>query len=92
MTEIELLSYPDFDTQAEQEIRDFLAQLTLIDLDEQIKTKVIQLRRQHTLKLPDAIIAATALTLNVPLFSNDLRLNRISDLDYIVFQINNDRG
>ncbi|MCK5524547.1 MAG: type II toxin-antitoxin system VapC family toxin [Thiomargarita sp.] len=81
MTEIELLSYPVLDTQAEQQIRDFLTQLTLINLDEPIKTKAIQLRRQHTLKLPDAIIAATALTLNVPLLSNDLRLNRIYDLD-----------
>jgi len=58
-----------------------LAKLTLTNLDEPIKTKAIQLRRQHTLKLPDAIIAATALTLKVPLFSNDLRLNRLSDLD-----------
>ncbi len=81
MTEMELLSYPALDTQTEQKIRDFLAQLTLINLDEPIKTKAIQLRRQHTLKLPDAIIAATALTLNVPLLSNDLRLNRISDLE-----------
>jgi len=81
ITEIELLSYPDLERQSEQKIRDFLAQLTLINLDEPIKTKAIQLRRQHTLKLPDAIIVATALTLNMPLFSNDLRLKRISDLD-----------
>ncbi|RKZ38879.1 MAG: type II toxin-antitoxin system VapC family toxin [Gammaproteobacteria bacterium] len=81
MTEMELLSYPDLDKQTEQKIRDFLAQLTLINLEEPIKTKTIQLRRQHTLKLPDAIIVATALTLNVPLLSNDLRLNRLSDLD-----------
>ncbi|MDM8561262.1 PIN domain-containing protein, partial [Candidatus Parabeggiatoa sp. HSG14] len=52
-----------------------------INLYEPIKTKAIQLRRQHTLKLPDAIIVATALTLNMPLLSNDLRLNRISDLE-----------
>ncbi|RKZ50424.1 MAG: type II toxin-antitoxin system VapC family toxin [Candidatus Parabeggiatoa sp. nov. 3] len=81
ITEIELLSYPDLDKQTEQKIRDFLAQLTLINLDEPIKTKAIQLRRQHTLKLPDAIIVATALTFDMQLLSNDLRLNRISDLD-----------
>ena len=81
MTEMELLSYSDLDTQTEQKIRDFLAQLTLINLEEPIKITAIQLRRQHTLKLPDTIIAATALTLNVPLLSNDVRLNRISDLE-----------
>ncbi|MEN8219757.1 MAG: type II toxin-antitoxin system VapC family toxin [Pseudomonadota bacterium] len=81
ISEIELLSYPNLDTQAEQKIRNFLAHMMLVNLDEPIKTKAIQLRRQHTLKLPDAIIVATALTLNVPLFSNDLRLNRISGLD-----------
>ena len=81
MTEMELLSYHDLDKQTEQKIQDVLAQLTLINLEKLVKTKTIQLRRQYTLKLPDAIIAATALMLNVPLLSNDLRLNRISELD-----------
>ena len=81
ITEMELLSYPQIDTPTEQKIQAFLAQLTLVNLDEPIKAKTIQLRHQYTLKLPDAIIVATALTLNVPLLSNDLRLNRIADLD-----------
>jgi predicted nucleic acid-binding protein len=81
ITEIELLSYPNLDAKTEENIRSFLAQLKLINLNNAIKTKAIQLRREYKIKLPDAIIVATALILNAPLLSNDLRLNKISDLD-----------
>jgi predicted nucleic acid-binding protein len=81
ITEIELLSYPNLDAKTEENIRSFLAQLKLINLNNAIKTKAIQLRREYKIKLPDAIIVATALILNIPLLSNDLRLNKISDLD-----------
>ena len=81
ITEIELLSYPNLDAKTEENIRSFLAQLKLINLNNAIKTKAIQLRREYKIKLPDAIIVATALILNAPLLSNDLRLNNISDLD-----------
>ena len=44
---------------------------------------VIKIRRTHKLKVPDAIVAATALELKLPLFSNDKILERIDGLNFI---------
>jgi len=44
----------------EPAVRAFLATFDLLDLDARIAEESIQLRRQHRIKLPDAIIWATA--------------------------------
>ena len=41
----------------------------------------IDLRRKTGLKLPDAIIAATALTINAKLLTNDRVFDRVSGLE-----------
>ncbi|MBW4580962.1 MAG: PIN domain-containing protein [Tildeniella nuda ZEHNDER 1965/U140] len=43
-------------------------------IDESIKGVAIALRKQHRLKLPDAIIAATAQSLKALLLTSDLKL------------------
>lgn len=44
----------------EASVRSFLAAFTLIPLDETVSERAVQLRRQHRLKLPDAISLASA--------------------------------
>jgi hypothetical protein len=78
ITEIELLSYPNLSKVEEQQLRSFLSQLLIIGIDEPIKSMAIALRKQHHLKLPDAIISATALSLNALLLTNDLKLSSIT--------------
>ena len=80
ITEIELLSYPNLSNAEEQQIRNFLSQLLIIGIDESIKSRAIALRKQHRLKLPDAIISATALSLNALLLTNDLKLSSITTI------------
>jgi len=80
ITEMELLSYPNLSPAEEQQIQNFLAQLLLIGIDESIKRMAIALRKQYRLKLPDAIIAATAQSLNALLLTNDLKLSTIATL------------
>lgn len=58
----------------EAKICDFLSDVTIIDLNREIKTSAIALRRQYRLKLPDALIAATAQHLQADLYSNDLKM------------------
>ncbi|WP_414586202.1 PIN domain-containing protein [Scytonema sp. PCC 10023] len=41
-------------------------------------TQAIALRKQYKLKLADAIIAATAQSLNATLFTNDVRLTNLT--------------
>jgi len=74
ITEIELLSFPDLQLDEEQHIRAFLAVCDRVAISEPIRDQAIVLRRQHRLKIPDAIIAATAMVANAVLFSNDGRL------------------
>ena len=74
ITQIELLSYPLLSPADEQEVLEFLTTVTVIDLTADIRDAAIDLRRNHRLKLPDAIIAGTAVSLGVALLTNDRRL------------------
>jgi predicted nucleic acid-binding protein len=52
----------------------------MVVIDESIKRIAIAPRKQHRLKLPDAIIAATAQSLNALLLTNDLKLSSLTTL------------
>ncbi|MGQ0592028.1 MAG: type II toxin-antitoxin system VapC family toxin [Gammaproteobacteria bacterium] len=81
ITEIELLSFPDLQVdEEEQRIRAFLAVADRVAISEPIRDQAIVLRRLHRLKIPDAIIAATAMVGNAVLFSNDGKLATIPNL------------
>jgi predicted nucleic acid-binding protein len=58
---IELLSFAGLEKEEEQAIRDLLSQFYSVPLLRKIEEQTIQLKRQYKIKLPDAIIAATAL-------------------------------
>ena len=76
VTELELLSYRDLEAGEERRIRAFLADIPVIDLTPEIKQATISIRRQHRLKLADAIIVATAIVLDAGLITNDAQLLR----------------
>jgi len=61
MTKIELLSYPDLEPKDEGIINEFIRGLTICGLDEAVVEKTIAIRKEVRLKIPDAVIAATAL-------------------------------
>jgi len=74
ITRTELLSLRGLPPEEEKRIRQFLRYVNVIDFNEQVEAATIALRRFTQLKLPDAIIAATAVSLGAPLFSFDRRL------------------
>ena len=80
ISEMELLSYPSLDEPAQAKIEEFLSRVIVIGLNEEVKTLAIRLRKQYSLKLPDAIIAATALSLGASLLTNDSRLLQLPEL------------
>lgn len=79
ITRMELLAYPDITTDEEDGICRFLSDLVVVPLDDAIETMTITMRRNTRLKLPDAIIAATAVILGATLITGD---QRITDLDW----------
>ncbi|MBF0340088.1 MAG: type II toxin-antitoxin system VapC family toxin [Magnetococcales bacterium] len=80
ITEMELLSYPSLSQPEESKIRALLHDINVVDMDPDIKEQAIRLRRHQGLKLPDAIIAATALSLDGVLLTNDQRMARVPGL------------
>lgn len=87
ITEIELLSYPNLTPDEETQIRDFLTKITVVGIESNIKELAITFRKQYRLRLPDAIIAATAQALNATLFTNDVRLANLAGINAQSVQI-----
>lgn len=77
ISEIELLSFPGLSSAETTQIVSLLAQMTVVGLEDAVKAKAIQLRRNHKLKLPDAIILASAAVHGCQFITNDRRLSKI---------------
>jgi predicted nucleic acid-binding protein len=84
--EIELLSWPDPAADNYQLLSSFLADCFIINLSPEIKEKAIEIRRNYGLKVPDAIIAATAITKQLSFFSADDIFYRVKELNFIHVQ------
>jgi predicted nucleic acid-binding protein len=56
---METLSYP-FNADEEQVVRAFLQEFRLIDISSSVMELSVEIRRKKKMKLPDAIIAASA--------------------------------
>lgn len=74
ITEMELLAYPGLSADEAKSIRQFLSSVGIIGISTNTKQLAIDWRLNHGLKLPDAIIAATALDIGSVLITNDKRL------------------
>jgi len=86
MTELELIGYKEINTEQEKQIQNLIRDCSIIQLNDQIKRKYVELRRKYKLKLVDAIIAATALTLNLPLITADKQFRTVKELNLIVYE------
>jgi predicted nucleic acid-binding protein len=83
ITEIELLCWNSTEEDLNT-LRNFISDCTVFELDTDIKVKTVEIRKTHTIKLPDAIIAATALTFNLTLLTrNTMDFKRVRDLAII---------
>lgn len=87
ISEMELLSYSKLSILEEQLISSVLNSSCVINITEEIKKMTIRLRKSFNLKLPDAIIAATAIVKGLTLVTDDKTFNRVSGLN--VTSVNN---
>ena len=85
ITELELLGYKGISPAEQKNVKRFISECTIIDINESIKKFVVEIRKAQSIKLPDSIIAATALYLEVPLFTADKDYKRISDLSLLLY-------
>lgn len=77
ITRMELLGFPGITPAEEHVMQTFLHATTVIAIDHEVEKQAIALRRQHSIKLPDAIIAATALVKNLRLLTLDQALVQV---------------
>lgn len=83
ISEIELLSAGHL-TQSEMDsIKAFLSLCHRVELTSEIIDQTIMIRRQYRFKIPDAVIAASALHLQMPLVSADTDFKKITGLTLI---------
>ena len=75
---MELLAKPDLPVDEERHIREFLNDLTIVPLDEAVEQKAVEILRATSTKLPDSIIAATAIVLDAILLTDDAKLLQLS--------------
>ena len=86
ITQLELLGYSELDNKQEQIIFDLLSNCVILDINDEIKSRVIHLRKKRRIKLPDCIIIASSLYLNLPLITADEEFKKVEELNLILYE------
>lgn len=71
VTRMELLGYPNISPDEEKFLKSLLSQVKILPIDDTVCDQAIDLRKEKKLKLPDALIAATAISFNLVLITCD---------------------
>jgi len=80
INKIELLGFSN----VEQVLIDFVSLAEIYHIDDEIINKTIELRKKYKIKLPDAIIAATAVVNQFSLISHNFRdFQKITELNFV---------
>jgi tRNA(fMet)-specific endonuclease VapC len=88
ITELEFLSFSNLSQADKLLFEQFKNRIEVISLDTNATTliqTICQVRQTYRLKLPDSIIAATALTNQATLLTNDAMFSRINGLNVQTF-------
>jgi len=67
-------------------IKRLLDNSILIPLNNEIKEAYIHIRRHYPIKLADSLIAASAITLNIPLITADKQFGSVKELDALIYE------
>ncbi|MES2268173.1 MAG: type II toxin-antitoxin system VapC family toxin [Bacteroidota bacterium] len=87
VSEIEVLSFSGLSITDKKLIKDFLSKCHIVDIEPAIKELTIDIRSNTKIKLPDAIIAATAMYYDLPLFTMDKGFKRLPDLQAVILSL-----
>lgn len=87
ITEMETLSFPSLTPSGRKLIKSFLSECFVIDLHPEIKELTIDIRTKYKTRLPDAIIAATAIRYDLPLLTMDKSFRKIAALNSVIIEM-----
>lgn len=84
ITEIELLCWKTATKKDIIVLKNFIRDSVVFELEQEIKNKTAELRKAYAIKLPDAIIAATAMVNDLTLISRNTKdFNKIEKLSLV---------
>ena len=86
ISEMELLSYKNITDIEKQAVEGFLSDFIIININEKIKLNTIEVKKASSMKLPDSIIAATAISLKLPLLTSDKQFKTVKDLNLVYYE------
>lgn len=86
ITEMELLSYPTLTPADRSLIESLIANCFVINIVPQVKQFAIEYRSKFRLKLPDAVVAATAQFLDIPFLTADKGFQKVSKLSLFFYE------
>ncbi len=86
VTQLELLGFNNLIKKEEKMIQSFIDQCTVIDINSRIKDKVIELRKAYKIKLPDSIIIASSLYLDIPVITADKGFKKVEELNLLYYE------
>ena len=86
ITEIEVLGAFSISKTKKAQLHDILEDCTIVEMTAEIKQICIKIRQQYKMKIPDAIIAATAIVLKRSLVTSDRDFEKIKELDLIFIE------
>ena len=82
ITKVEVLAYPEITPGEEKTFLEMMKNMILIEFDDKLTNLVVNIRRKHKIKLPDAIIAATSLYTNSTLITRNIKdFSKIKELN-----------
>jgi len=86
ITQLELLSYVKNSLQEEGYIKEFLSECIVIDINESIKEHVINIKKKYNIKLPDAIIMASSMYVDLPIITADNGFKKLEEIDLLLYK------
>ena len=86
ITELELFGKKGLNKSEIEEVKHLIDNCIIADINAEIKQITKDLLQSSSVKLPDAIIAATSIYLDLPLFTSDTGFKNISGLNLVLLE------
>lgn len=87
ISELELLSYPALTTDNQREVEQFVEDCLIIDVTVPIKKRAISIHKNTDLKMPDALIAGSAIAEQLPFLTADRDFERVNNLHLFMYDL-----
>ncbi|MBC7421874.1 MAG: type II toxin-antitoxin system VapC family toxin [Ferruginibacter sp.] len=87
ITELELIGFKNITSKEMKQIEALLKSCLIVSINNDIKERYVEIRKKYHLKLPDAIIAATAISMDIPLITSDKQFGTVKEVTLINYQM-----